>query len=185
MLSAYLTENQQDILKGFSYSFIGWNILNMIVMNLSLPDKHLKREDMLDMRNRIVSFFHGTISMILSGYNTYFVHSQCGEHNSKFEEQLLMFSVGYFTYDMVAMAYFRILDKSMFIHHNICIIGMLMGLVNGYSGDVLIAALFVSEVSNPAMHVRMVLKHLGLRYSKSYETAELIYMSKYKHQFCY
>jgi hypothetical protein len=67
----------------------------------------------------------------------------------------------------------------MLIHHNVVSIGMAMGLVTGYSADILVGALFLTEISNPAMHVRMVLKHLGLRYSKSYELAELTYICKY------
>lgn len=37
--------------------------------------------------------------------------------------------------------------------------------------------LFISEVSNPIMHARMVLKHLNRRYTKAYEVAELSYIS--------
>ena len=76
------------------------------------------------------------------------------------------------------MAVLGLLDKSMLIHHNICVIGMLQGCYTKHSADVLIAALFVSEISNPAMHIRVVLKHLQLRYSKSYEMAELTYICK-------
>ena len=37
--------------------------------------------------------------------------------------------------------------------------------------------LFVAEVSNPPMHMRIMLKHIGLRYSRSYEVAELCYFT--------
>ena len=154
-------------------------MINLVVMSLNLPDKHLNREDKLDMRNRIVSFIHGFTIMFLSGYNTYFVHSQCGEVNTKFEEFLMNFSLGYFAYDLLAMAYLGILDSSMFIHHNLCMIGLIFGLFTGASADNLVSALFITEISNPAMHVRVVLRHLGLRYTKAYETSELTYMRKF------
>ena len=147
-------------------------------MNLRLPDKHLPREEMLDMRNRMVSLVHGASMMFLAGYNTYFVHSQCGEVNTRFEQILLNVSNGYFTYDLLVMAYFGILDKSMLIHHTICIIGLNFGLFSGHAADNLIGALFLTEISNPAMHIRVVLKHMGLRYTKAYESAELAYMCK-------
>ena len=35
--------------------------------------------------------------------------------------------------------------------------------------------LLVAEVSNPAMHMRIMLKHVGLRYSRAYEVAEFCY----------
>lgn len=109
--------------------FIIWNVINLIVMYARIPDSHMKREDMLDMRNRIVSIIHGTLCMFLSGYNTYFVHSQCGEGNTHFEDLIMQFSCSYFLYDLVAMAFLGILDTSMFIHHNICVFGMLAGLL--------------------------------------------------------
>jgi hypothetical protein len=90
----------------------------------------------------------------------------------------MAFTGGYFAYDLVAMAYLGLLDKSMFIHHTICITGMSFGLFTGHSADILVSATFVSEISNPAMHVRVVLKILGLRYTKAYETSELTYMRK-------
>jgi len=62
-----------DVFKGFLIASVVWNIFNLIVMNLDLPDKHLKRQDYLDMRNRIVSFFHGTLMVILTGYHFYFI----------------------------------------------------------------------------------------------------------------
>ena len=77
------------------------------------------------------------------------------------------------------MAYFRLLDAGMTIHHTICVIGMSICLVQNVSANYVVAGLFVSEVSNPAMHFRMVIKHLGLRYSKAYEVSELSYISKF------
>lgn len=106
-------------------------MLNFIVMSLKLPDSHLNRVDYLDMRNRIVSFFHGLISLFLAGYHTYFLHSECGQKNTDLEKLIVMNSAGYFFYDFVAMAYYGLLDKGMFIHHNICIIGMLLALAEG------------------------------------------------------
>jgi hypothetical protein len=66
----------------------------------------------------------------------------------------------------------------MFIHHSICISGFTLGLYSGHSADILVGALFLTEISNPPMHVRVVLKHMNLRYSKAYECAELVYICK-------
>lgn len=178
ILGAYFDDHALGLIEVSLISFVGWNILNLIIMNLNLPDKHLPRDEMLDMRNRIVSLFHGLTIMLLAGYNTYFVHSQCGEHNTSFEETLMGISNGYFLYDLIAMAYLGICDRSMFIHHLICIIGLSSGLWTGHAADILVGALFLTEISNPCMHVRVVLKHLGLRYTKAYETAELSYICK-------
>jgi hypothetical protein len=145
-------------------------------MNLNLPDKHLKRNDYLDMRNRIVSFFHGTATMFMAGYHMYFLHSECGQKNSDFEHLIMSLSGGYFLYDLFAMAYFGILDNGMLLHHGMCVMGMVIALIEGISANYLIMGLFVAEISNPAMHFRMVMKHLGKRYTKAYEVAELTYI---------
>ena len=159
-------------------SFIVWNILNLIVMNLRINDKHLVRNDMLDMRNRIVSFVHGLLIMLMSGYNTYFAHSQCGEGNNTYEELIMAIGCGYFLYDLTAMAFLGLLDSQMLIHHCICITGLGFGLFTGNAADILVGCTFITEISNPAMHIRVVLKHMGLRYTKAYETSELTYMRK-------
>lgn len=90
----------------------------------------------------------------------------------------MIFSAGYFFYDFMAMVYFRLMDRSMFIHHFICMFGMAYCVLTDISANSLIAALFVSEISNPAMHIRVVLKHLNKRYTKAYEAAELMYIGK-------
>lgn len=178
ILGKYLSLHTIDMIEMFLISFVVWNILNIIVFQLPIPDSKLPRNDYLDLRNRITSFIHGFIILILSGYNTYFVHSSCGENNTRFEEQLMAISGGYFTYDLVAMIYLRICDRSMFIHHTLCISGLISGLVTGFAGEILVCSLFLTEISNPPMHLRVIFKHLGLRYTKAYESAEIIYICK-------
>lgn len=177
-LENYVSEYHAQILFEFLISFTLWNIFNIIVMNLKLNDGHLKRLDWLDFRNRIVSITHGLFILFLSAYNTFFVHSGCGEKNTRFEAIIMNFTNGYFAYDFVAMAYLGILDKSMTIHHLICIGGLSAGLWTGLSADVLVSALFLTEISNPSMHMRNMLRLLGFRYTKAYETSEWSYMGK-------
>jgi hypothetical protein len=163
----------------FFISFVLWNILNIIVMNLNLKDGYLKRNDMLDFRNRIVSIIHGFFVLLLSTYNTLFVHSGCGEGNTRLEVLIMNFSNGYFAYDFVAMAYLGILDKSMFIHHLICMGGLTGGLWTGFSADVLVSSLSFTEISNPSMHTMKMLRLLGYRYTKAFEVSEWSYMILY------
>ncbi len=177
ILSSYISEDMQQTLQTLLVSFVLWNILNIIAMKVNLPDKHLPRNDWLDLRNRIVSIVHGTTLIFASGYNTYFAKSSCGEYNTNFETNLIQFSNGYFLYDLIAMAYLGLLDTSMFIHHLICLGGYTGGLMTGRSADVLVAAMFFTEISNPYMHFRIIMKHLGKRYTRAYETSEITYMS--------
>ena len=65
-------------LRLFLFSFFTWNCINLIVLCLPLNDKHLKRNDMYDFRNRIVAAIHGTSAAVLTGYALYFVETVCG-----------------------------------------------------------------------------------------------------------
>ena len=84
-------------------------------------------------------------------------------------------SCGYFSYDFLAMAYFGLLDFDMTVHHLLCISGMVYTLMLTKGSNFICMGLFVAEVSNPYMHSRIMLKHIGLRYSRSYEVAEFGY----------
>jgi len=164
------------MMKGTLISFGFWNVVNLIVMNLRLPDSHLKREDYLDMRNRMVSFVHGFISLVGAGYHTYFLHTECGQPNSDLEHFLCLNSFGYFLYDFFIMIYFGIMDSGTFLHHIICMIGMGLSIYDGVAGNYVVLGIYVAEISNPIMHIRMVIKHLGLRFTKAYEFCELSYI---------
>lgn len=86
-----------------------------------------------------------------------------------------MNSGGYFTYDVVGMKVFGLLKWDMFIHHTLCIVGIVVVLLEGHDTCHVVAGLFVAEVSNPAMHVRTMLRNLGLRYTWVHDTAEILY----------
>mmetsp|Transcript_9578 Transcript_9578/g.7273 ORF Transcript_9578/g.7273 Transcript_9578/m.7273 type:complete len:127 (+) Transcript_9578:22-402(+) len=118
----------QTTLYELSISFIGWNLFNLFVMSVPLPDKHLDRSAYLDMRNRMVSFVHGLSALTLSAYNYFALPGECGQANTRLEQLILLNSGGYFSYDLLVMAYFGILDAGMAFHHLICILGIFIAI---------------------------------------------------------
>lgn len=82
-------------------------------------------------------------------------------------------------YDFTAMAYYGMLDFAMSFHHWTCIIGMSLPLTYGLSGNYIVLGMYIAEISNPFMHVRCVLRSYGLRYTKSYELMEILFMMLY------
>ena len=124
-----------------------------------------------------MSTVHGLLATLLCGYHTYFIHHSCGQKNTTLEEITIIMSVGYFSYDLIAMTYYKLLDGSMLLHHLMCIFGMYTSIQQGYSLNYVVSATFVLEISNPVMHLRLIIKHLGLRYTKLYEILELSYIS--------
>ena len=87
----------------------------------------------------------------------------------------LIFSGSYFTYDLIDMWYRGLLEKDMCIHHLLCICGILQVLIVGGGGYFVVLGLFVAEISNPPMHCRILLRNVGLRYTKAYEFFEYMY----------
>ena len=78
------------------------------------------------MRNRMVSFIHGLGILILSAYQVYFAFTECGDATNSTEYFILTVSGGYFLYDLISMALYKLLDLDMAIHHLLCIGGILI-----------------------------------------------------------
>jgi hypothetical protein len=72
---------------------------------------------------------HGVVGLCLGGFHSYFIHSECGQTNTLFEQLILLNSGGYFLYDFVAMAYFGLLDIGMTIHHLVVVGGMVIAMI--------------------------------------------------------
>ena len=160
----------------FIFSAIAWTFLLVILSNWpDLSAHNLKREINLDMRNRMVSFIHGLFILLLSAYQVYFAFTECGDATNNTEYFILTVSGGYFTYDFFAMAWYKLLDKDMAIHHMLCVGGTVVVLAQNMGAGFVVQGLFVAEVSNPAMHMRIMLRNLGKRYTRAYELSEYAY----------
>ena len=105
----------------------------------------------------------------------FFVPYACGDVTTTAGYFILINSAGYFTYDVVGMYLFGLLEIDMMIHHSLCIFGIIMVVLSGHDTCHVVAGLFVAEVSNPAMHMRVMLRNIGKRYTLAYEYAEYCY----------
>jgi len=129
----------------------------------------------LDLRNRMVSFLHGLVALLLSTYQVFLVPYGCSDITTQASYLILANSGGYFLYDLLGMYVFGLLDLDMTIHHSLCISGIAVVLLDGHDACHVVAGLFVAEVSNPAMHLRKMLRNIGKRYTFAYEVAEYSY----------
>jgi len=107
------------------------------------------------------------------------MYASCGDPNTEYEANVVMFSISYFLYDFVAMMYYGLLDATMVFHHTIVIMLFTGPFSLGMGANYIIRGMFVTEVSNPMMHARCILKHYGLRYSLCYETMEISFAIGY------
>jgi hypothetical protein len=127
----------------------------------------------------MVSFVHGLLAVVFTAYYCLMNHLECGETNNSYNRNVLFFSVSYFTYDLIAMWMEGLLDKAMAIHHPLCMVGLFIPLYENIAGNFCMAAILVSEISNPPMHVRHILRITGRRYTKAYEVAEISFIVLY------
>lgn len=171
---------ESEIFRKCFFWVIFWTVMYLIVLAIGSQLKlKISRLDELDVLNRVVSIMHGSLALILSGYHFMSYGAHCSLPNIDFEVNLFLMSSGYFIYDFLAMAYYGLLDVPMTIHHGVVVLGEIMTIYRGTSASLSLAAMFIAEVSNPAMHVRVILKHVGLRYTKIYELFELTFIFLY------
>lgn len=77
------------------------------------------------------------------------------------------------------MIYFDLMTTGMFIHHCLSFLPMLFAFYSGNTANFVVNFIFIAEISNPAMHARLVIKHMGMRYTKLYEFLEISYILLY------
>lgn len=150
-------------------STVFWTVLYNILMQIPLPkykyskDKNGKLveiplSEVLDIQNRMVSFIHGSVCWALSFVDVTFYNFPYGSPNSTLQSFTLTLSLGYFMYDTIAMTYYKLLDSPMLFHHSIVCLGIYLSLWFDASGAEILAGLFISEISNPVMHFRLIIR---------------------------
>ena len=77
------------------------------------------------------------------------------------------------------MYFENILDFAMTIHHPLAIYGLYIPLYENVSGNFAMMAIFISEISNPAMHLRHMLRIRGKKYTLAYEICEILFIFLY------
>lgn len=162
----------------FLASSVAWTAI-FLVVNSSISAKNLKKRDLDDIKNRVISILHGLFSLISTALHIYYDDPQYGTINTAHQEILIIISCGYFFYDMIACAYYKLTDAALIIHHSMTIMGYVSCFVYGYGATEAIMGLYLAEVSNCPMHLRMIFKNLNLRYTLAYEVLEYFYMATY------
>jgi hypothetical protein len=67
-------------------------------------------------------------------------------------------------------------DAGLVIHHSLCLLGFGSALLQGYGAMDSLGGLFVAEVSNLPMHLRVIFRNYNLRYTQGYEFFENLYL---------
>lgn len=144
-------------------------------------DINLKnRKEIYDTKNRIVSCLHSSIGLGICLYD--FISFQSDKFcsaNSLFQNYFLSYTIGYFIYDLICCILLDIYDKEVILHHLFCILGFYIQLAVDFSGMAAVRFFIVSEITNPIMHIRIILRTYGLKLTKLYLCLELMYIIIY------
>ena len=148
-----------DVILPMAVGALIYSILNLYLKStLSIPSD-LSYKDGRNYIGIYVSFFHSLeapilciLSYVYSGGIDYYAETDY------LQVVTLGFSLGYFSYDGVYAEIYGLHDWPMRIHHICVIIGGLSLLTHPHGGAIGPVCLFITEVSNPFLQYRIILK---------------------------
>ncbi|KAL5557975.1 hypothetical protein UlMin_034186 [Ulmus minor] len=150
---------EDDIGKLVVLGVVSWSISFMLIRK-SFANRSF------DFSNRLVSTIHATLAVILASLSVEdwsFPVSPSASKSSPKQMRTLAVTLSYLIYDLFCSMFDKQFNLDNTFHHLISIVGLGAGLAYGKSGSELVAALWVSELSSPFLHLREILKELGYR----------------------
>jgi hypothetical protein len=157
-------------------SCVFWALL--FTLGSLIVEQPIPRRSLWDLRNRLVSAVHGlfciwfSTSELLNGL-------KLGAENSEFQEIVLCWTLGYFLYDLICMIIFGIYDTGIILHHALVITADLSCILSGKGGTEAMMGYFVSEFTNPLLHLKEMLKLLNQKDTQFFFVAEISFFFAY------
>ncbi|XAR61713.1 hypothetical protein NMG60_11016214 [Bertholletia excelsa] len=147
------------IIKLIVFGGLSWT-MTFLLTRMILPKRSF------DFCNRIVSISHAAVAVTLSSFSVQ--DWRCpvcplASESSPKQMQVLAVSLAYMIYDMSCCLFDEKVRLDNSIHHLVSIIGLGAGLAYQKCGSEMVAALWITEISSPCLHLRELLKELGYR----------------------
>lgn len=147
-------------------------VLNIVVLGIIswtstfLVTRRILRKRSLEFCNRVVSSIHATLAVTLSTLSVQ--DWRCpvcplASKSSPKQMQTLTVSLSYMIYDLVCCFFEKRISLDNSIHHLVSIVGIGAGLAYEKCGSEMVAALWITELSSPFLHLRELLKELGYK----------------------
>lgn len=142
--------------------------------------KKMSDYDKLIWRFRVINSYHGASATLLAAYWYYaYFTTEYSRKNTVYELVMLANTGAYLTLDTVFMWAEGFLDTGNLIHHFFGISVYYSIAYVGYDYTFMAMHLLPGEFSNVAMHMREILKRMGLRYTKLYYLNDFTYYFEY------
>jgi len=106
----------------FVYCLMFWMTAFWLVCD-KVRIKSLEKKKGDDVKNRIISILHGLMVLVLSLIHIKNDDPQFGSKNTNFQHFIIISSVAYFIYDMLACMYYGLVDFGLVLHHGMVMIG--------------------------------------------------------------
>jgi hypothetical protein len=161
-------------------SFIFWCVVGLLCSLVPIPAD--KKKFTNDIHNRLPSMIHSSFTIIVGGYRLFFTEINIEAPNLLLDEICCCFSCGYFMFDSLSMIFLNLMEPAIGVHHLAGIMCYFPILYTGYGGCITLCSFLWTEIGNPSMHARIILKQWGLRHTKLYEVLEVFYITTY--MFC-
>ncbi|OVA06203.1 TRAM/LAG1/CLN8 homology domain [Macleaya cordata] len=116
--------------------------------------------------NRIVSTIHALVGVTLASLSVQDWScpvNPLASYSSPQQMRILAVSLAYMIYDLICCLFDGPISLDNSVHHLVCIIGFVAGLTYRMCGSEMVAALWVTEISSPFLHLRELLKELGYK----------------------
>ncbi|XP_068313618.1 uncharacterized protein [Pyrus communis] len=131
-----------------------------------------------DFCNRLVSTVHAAVAVTLASLSVQDWNCPvCPLASTSSPRQLKAQSVSlsYLIYDLVCCLFDKKFNPDNFFHHLVSIVGIGAGLSYQKCGSEMVAALWITELSSPFLHIRELLKELGYRDTDLYLAADILF----------
>ncbi|GKU89993.1 hypothetical protein SLEP1_g4054 [Rubroshorea leprosula] len=150
---------EEEIVNLIVVGVISWSVAFLLV-------RKILSKRSFEFCNRIVSSIHATLAVTLASLTV--EDWSCpvcplASKSSPRQRQTLAITVSYLIYDLICCAFDKRVNLDNTIHHLVSIIGIGAGLVYEKCGSEQVAALLITEISSPFLHLRELLKELGYR----------------------
>ncbi|KAL5557976.1 hypothetical protein UlMin_034187 [Ulmus minor] len=116
--------------------------------------------------NRLVSTIHAILAVTLASLSVQDWSSPVSplaSNSSPQQKKVLAVTLSYLIYDLLCCLFDDKISVDNSVHHLVSIVGIGAGLAYGKCGSEMVAALWITEISSPFLHLREVLKDLGYR----------------------
>nr|XP_009788340.1 PREDICTED: LOW QUALITY PROTEIN: transmembrane protein 136-like [Nicotiana sylvestris] len=157
------------------------SIINLVVVSwttLFLLTRKIFPNRSFDFCNRLVSTVHAILAVILASISVQDWSSPVcplASRSSPKQIRAMAVTLAYLIYDFVCCLFDKQVKIDNLIHHLVVVVGLVASLAYEWCDSEIIAALLLTEISSPFIHLRKILKELGCKDTDLNLTADVLF----------